>query len=151
LTDTACLVLGYRVDAGVVRTSELAERAGVNPQTLRYYERRGLLASPRRSTSGYREYPADALARLRFIKRARALGFSLDEAEELLHLAGGGPAACDAARELAAARLADIEARVADLARMRDSLAELVTRCDLPRADRACTLLQTLHEQTGEP
>ena len=133
-----------------MRTSELAERAGLNPQTLRYYERRGLLRPPRRSSSGYRDYPADALARLRFIKRAQALGFSLDEAEELLHLAAGGPAACDAVRGLAASGLADIEARMADLARMRDSLAELVTRCDLPRADRACTLLQTLNERTGE-
>lgn len=134
-----------------MRTSELAERAGVNPQTLRYYERRGLLMPPDRSSSGYREYQADALARLRFIKRAQALGFTLDDAEELLHLADGGPPACDAARTLAATRLADIETRVADLVRMRDSLAELVTRCELPRADRACTLLQTLNEQTGEP
>ena len=133
-----------------MRTGELAERAGVNPQTLRYYERRGLLTPPGRSPSGYREYPVEALARLRFIKRAQALGFSLDEAEDLLHLAAGGPAACDAARELAGVRLADVEARVADLVRMRDSLAELVSRCDLPRADRACTLLETLNEPTGE-
>jgi len=134
----------------VVRTSELAERAGVNPQTLRYYERRGLLTPPGRSSSGYREYPADALVRLRFIKRAQALGFSLDDAEELLHLAAGGPAACDAARDLAATRLADIQTRLADLVRMRDSLTELVARCDLPRADRGCTLVHTLQAQTGD-
>jgi MerR family mercuric resistance operon transcriptional regulator len=128
----------------------LAERAGVNREMLRYYERRGLLTSPGRSSSGYREYPVEALARLRFIKRAQALGFSLDEAEELLQLAAGGPAACDAARGLAGTRLADVEARVADLVRMRDSLAELVRRCDLPRADRACTLLETLNGPIGE-
>ncbi|MBB4680090.1 MerR family transcriptional regulator [Crossiella cryophila] len=133
-----------------MRTGELAEQAGVNPQTLRYYERRGLLAPPRRSTSGYREYPPEALSRLRFIKRAQALGFTLDETEELLHLADGGPASCDSARTLATARLTDIEARVADLTRMRDSLSDLVTRCDLPRRDRACGLLHTLGEQTGE-
>jgi MerR family mercuric resistance operon transcriptional regulator len=108
-----------------------------------------LLASPARSSAGYREYPPAALARLRFIKRAQALGFTLDEAEELLHLAAGGPRACDAARAVAASRLRDVEARVADLVRMRDSLTELVDRCDLPRADRACTLLQTL-DATGE-
>ncbi|MCK2244172.1 MULTISPECIES: MerR family transcriptional regulator [unclassified Crossiella] len=133
-----------------MRTGELAARAGVNPQTLRYYERRGLLAPPRRSTSGYRDYPPDALARLRFIKRAQALGFTLEETEELLHLADGGPASCDTARTLATARLADIEDRVADLTRMREALSELVTRCDLPRPDRACGLLHTLREQTGE-
>lgn len=134
----------------MVRTNELAVRAGVNPQTLRYYERRGLLTPPRRSASGYREYPADALTRLRFIKRSQALGFSLDEAEELLHLADGGPTACDAARTLAASWLVDVEARLSDLVRMRDSLAELVTRCELPRANRACTLLQTLQDLPGE-
>jgi DNA-binding transcriptional MerR regulator len=80
---------------------------GVNPQTLRYYERRGLLTPPGRSRSGYRDYPVEALARLRFITRAQALGFSLDEAEDLLQLAAGGPAACDAARRLAGTRLAD--------------------------------------------
>ncbi|MGC7103050.1 MerR family transcriptional regulator [Amycolatopsis lurida] len=133
-----------------MRTGELAEQAGVNPQTLRYYERRGLLTPPRRSASGYREYPAETLVRLRFIKRAQALGFSLDEAEALLHLADGGPTACDAARTLATTRPADIEARVADLVRMRDSLAELVARCELPRADRACTLLDALNAQTGD-
>ncbi|WP_349497496.1 MerR family transcriptional regulator [Crossiella sp. CA-258035] len=133
-----------------MRTGELAQQAGVNPQTLRYYERRGLLAPPARSTSGYREYPAEALLRLRFIKRAQALGFTLDETEEMLHLADGGPTSCDAARTLAAARLADIEDRVTDLIRMRNSLSELVDRCDLPRNDRGCTLLHTLHEQTGE-
>lgn len=133
-----------------MRTGELAERAGVNPQTLRYYERRGLLASPQRSSSGYREYPAEALPRLQFIKRAQWLGFSLDETEELVHLASGGPAACDAARELAIARLADVAARAADLARMRDSLSDLVSRCDLPRAERECTLLQALNDDSGE-
>ncbi|MCP3805514.1 MerR family DNA-binding protein [Allokutzneria sp. A3M-2-11 16] len=133
-----------------MRTGELARQAGVNPQTLRYYERRGLLAPPHRSTSGHRQYPAEALARLRFIKRAQALGFTLDETEELLHLADGGPPACDAARALAAARLADIEARLADLTRMRDSLSGLVTRCELPSVDQACTLLHVLREQAGE-
>lgn len=146
----ACPVVDYRVDAGCMRTSELAERAGVNPQTLRYYERRGLLAAPRRSSSGYRDYSTDALALLRLVKRVQALGFSLDEAEELLHLATGGPESCDAARSLAAGRLADIETRLADLSRMRDSLAELVGRCDLPHADRACSLLETLYEPVGE-
>ena len=76
-----------------MRTSEVAERAGVNTQTLRCYERRGLLASPPRSTSGYRDYPASAVILLRFVKRVQQLGFCLDEAEELMHLAADGPRA----------------------------------------------------------
>jgi DNA-binding transcriptional MerR regulator len=74
-----------------MRISELAGQAGVNPQTLRYYVRRGLLDEPPRSQGGYRDYPAAAVELLRFIKRAQQLGFTLDEVEELLHLNQGGP------------------------------------------------------------
>jgi DNA-binding transcriptional MerR regulator len=127
-----------------MRTSELAERAGVNTQTLRYYERRGLLARPPRSTSGYRNYPATAEQLVRFVKRVQELGFSLEEAAHLVRLAAGGPRACERARALATARIGEIERRLTDLQRMRDSLAELVATCDLPRSDRQCSLLQAL-------
>jgi MerR family mercuric resistance operon transcriptional regulator len=130
-----------------MRTSELAERAGVSTQTLRYYERRGLLARPPRSTSGYRNYPASAVQLLRFVKRVQELGFSLDEAAELVHLAAGGPQACASARAMATARLSEIERRLADLQRMRDSLAELVATCDLPPRDRQCSLLRALQSE----
>jgi MerR family transcriptional regulator, mercuric resistance operon regulatory protein len=127
-----------------MRTSELAGRAGVNSETLRYYERRGLLNEPPRTSGGYRDYPEAAVDLLRFIKRAQELGFTLDEVEELLHLNGGGPESCDAARALAEARKVDLEARIADLQRMRDSLAELVATCARPRADRNCPLLAAI-------
>src|SRR5262252_9659941 len=84
-------VPGYRVDAGGMQTHEVAERAGVNAQTLRYYERRGLLAEPPRSPAGYRDYPPAAVEVLRFVKRSQELGFTLAEVEELLSLAEGGP------------------------------------------------------------
>lgn len=127
-----------------MRTSELAERAGVNTETLRYYERRGLVTEPPRTPGGYRDYPAAAVDLLRFIKRAQGLGFTLDEIEELLHLDTGGPDSCDAARALAEHRRADLAARIRDLQRMHDSLAELVATCDLPRDDRSCALLQAI-------
>lgn len=127
-----------------MRTSELAGRAGVNSETLRYYERRGLLDQPPRTSGGYRDYPDAAVELLRFIKRAQELGFTLDEVEELLHLDAGGPAGCDAARTLAEARQADLEARIADLQRMRDSLVDLVATCELPRPDRRCPLLHAI-------
>src|SRR3546814_3230814 len=94
-------VAGYRVHNGDMRSSELATLAGVNVQTLRYYERRGLLQHPPRSTSGYRSYPDETVEIVRFVKRAQEHGFSLDEINELLHLAGGGPDDCDTARRLA--------------------------------------------------
>jgi len=75
-----------------VRTSEVAAQAQVNTQTLRYYERRGLLPEPERTNSGYRAYTPDAVRVVRFVKRAQQLGFTLDDIEDLLHLADGGPA-----------------------------------------------------------
>lgn len=134
-----------------MRTSELAGRAGVNTETLRYYERRGLLTRPPRTTGGYRDYPPSAVELLRFIKRAQELGFTLDEIEELLHLNNGGPDSCDAARTLAEHRRADLEARIRDLQRMHDSLADLVATCDLGRADRHCALLEAIDHRTETP
>jgi MerR family transcriptional regulator, mercuric resistance operon regulatory protein len=116
-----------------MRTSELARRVGVKAETLRYYERRGLLDAPPRTASGYRDYPPSAVDMLRFIKRAQELGFTLEQVEVLVHLDDGGPDSCDAARALAKAHQADLEARITDLQQMRISLGELIATCDLPR------------------
>lgn len=129
-----------------MRTGELAARSGVNAQTLRYYERRGLLAHPARSPAGYRSYPDDAVAVVRFVKRSQELGFTLDEVAGLLNLADGGPDDCDTARTLAESRAAELERRIADLQRMRGSLTELIATCSLPRNRRACPILSSLHE-----
>jgi MerR family transcriptional regulator, mercuric resistance operon regulatory protein len=143
-------VVEYRVQDGVMRTSELAGRVGVNVETLRYYERRGLLEEPPRTPGGYRDYPATAVELLRFIRRAQQLGFTLDEVEELVHLDYGGPDSCEAARSLAQARKSDLEARIADLQRMCDSLGDLIATCDLPRSDRRCALLEAIGQQVGD-
>ena len=137
-------VVRSRVHHEVMRTSEPASRVGVNTETLRYYERRGLLAEPARTSGGYRDYPPTAVALLRFIKRAQELGFRLDEVEELLQLDAGGPDSCEAARALAERRIDDLAARIRDLQRMRDSLTDLVATCDQPRADRSCVLLEAI-------
>jgi Hg(II)-responsive transcriptional regulator len=128
-----------------MRTSELASEAGVSAETLRYYERRGLLQKPPRSSGGYRDYPVGAVGLLRFIKRAQELGFTLEEVKELVHLDAGGPDSCGAARALAEHRKADLERRISDLQRMHDSLADLVATCDLPQADRSCALLDAIN------
>jgi DNA-binding transcriptional MerR regulator len=116
----------------------------VNSETLRYYERRGLLGEPPRTPGGYRDYPASAVDLLLFIKRAQELGFALEEVDELLHLNAGGPDSCDATRGLAEHRRADLERRITDLQRIHDSLTALVDTCGLPRADRSCALLAAL-------
>ncbi|WP_109507226.1 MerR family transcriptional regulator [Nocardioides speluncae] len=131
-----------------MRSRELARQVGVNTETLRYYERRGLLREPPRTDGGYRDYPSAAVDLLRFIKRAQQLGFTLDEVEELIRLDAGGPDNCDSARALAEIRRADLESRIADLLRMRDSLSELIATCERPRDDRSCPLLDAIEHRS---
>ena len=108
-----------------MRAGEAARRAGVNAATLRYYERRGLLPEPVRTPSGHRHYDEDAVRFLRAIKEAQAIGFTLAEIEEYLHVARSGPASA-ALRTRAAAKIDEIDARIARLRRMRDELARIV-------------------------
>ena len=131
-----------------MNTGEVALAAGVNIQTLRYYERRGLLAEPPRRESGYRMYGPDAVRLVRFVKRAQELGFSLDDVESLLQLAEGGPESCDSAQELARQKIAELDGRIEHLRAMRGALADLVRTCELPAAERDCPLV---HALAGEP
>ena len=127
-----------------MRTSEVAAQAHVNAQTLRYYERRGLLPEPERTRSGYRTYSSDAVRVVRFVKRAQQLGFSLHDIDELLHLAKGGPDSCHEAKTMARSRIADLQRRIDQLAAMRDALARLIDTCEEPRVERDCRLLQDI-------
>ena len=109
--------------------SQTAKEAGVNAQTLRYYERRGLLPRPPRRGSGYREYPADAVRIVRFIKKAQELGFSLDEIEELVRLRGVRRGERHRVRAIAERKIADIDQKIARLQSMRGALDQLVDAC----------------------
>jgi Hg(II)-responsive transcriptional regulator len=129
-----------------MRSSQVAAEAGVNVQTLRYYERRGLLPEPDRLESGYRSYGAEAVSTVRFVKSAQQLGFTLEEINSLLDLAAGGPDSCDAAKTLAGEKLAQLEHKIAHLAAMRDSLRQLVATCGRSRSRRVCPLLDALEE-----
>ena len=116
-----------------LRSGELAEAAGVNLQTLRYYERRGLLAEPRRSPGGHRLYPSESLTLLRIIKTAQRLGFSLDEVAELVDLGRHrhGRRKDRGLQARATAKLAEIEAKIADLQVIADTLrAAIDAGCD---------------------
>ncbi len=116
----------------------------MNAQTLRYYERRGLLPEPARSAAGYREYTPEAVRVVRFVKRAQLLGFALEEIEELLNLADGGPEHCDAVRVMAGEHMAGLDRRIAALTAMREALARLVDTCEMPRQERDCPILHEL-------
>lgn len=131
-----------------MRSSQVAARAGVNVQTLRYYERRGLLPEPARLPSGYRTYRPDTVRRVRFVKRAQQLGFSLNEIDVLLDLAAGGPESCEAARTIAAEKLAQLDEKISSLAAMRASLLQLAATCERPVSRRECRLLQDLGSDT---
>lgn len=130
-------------------SGELARRAGVNVQTLRYYERRGLLARPPRSPAGYRRYPASALRVLRFIKGAQALGFTLEEIEELLALRVDRNTTCREVRARAEAKLADIEAKLASLGQMRRALQRLADSCRGRGPATHCPILEALEAEEG--
>jgi MerR family mercuric resistance operon transcriptional regulator len=109
---------------------ELSRRTGCNIETIRYYERVALLPAPVRSAGGYRVYETADVRRLAFIRRARELGFTLDEVRTLLALsANNGQAACAEVRELAASHLAEVRAKIADLRAMERVLADAVRRC----------------------
>ncbi len=103
-----------------------------------------MLPEPERTDSGYRAYTADAVRVVRFVKRAQELGFTLDDIEDLLHLAQGRPASCEEARTMANTRIADLRPRIDELTAMRDALARLIDTCDQPRAERDCPILRDI-------
>ena len=127
-----------------MKIGELAQRAGVGIDTVRYYERQGLLPAPQRQASGYRRYEEGDVQRLCFVRRAKALGFTLVEIRDLLELSG--PRADDMAGMKAAAieKLADVEARVAELNRIREGLESLVASCPGHGALEQCPILHAL-------
>ena len=131
-----------------LRISQLAEQAGVGIDTVRYYERSGLLPEPPRRPSGYREYPLQSLQRLRFIRRAKALGFSLEQIAGLLELSDQR-GDVEAVKRLAQQRLGEVEAKLLELQRIRDGLRGLVKACPGHGATEQCPILQTLSGETA--
>jgi len=125
----------------------LAKSAGVNIQTVRYYERRRLLTPSDRKPSGYRLYGDDAVRRLRFIKNAQALGFTLREIAELLNLRVTSTARCGDVRRKAQTKLAQVEAKVRDLRALARALKGLVQTCRAGQPTERCPILQTLEKQ----
>lgn len=124
----------------------VAAGAGVNVETIRYYERLGLLPEAPRSAAGYRLYGPDAVARLRFIKRAQELGFQLAEIAELLELRVEHGDACAAVEARALAKIDLVNKKIESLQRMREVLADLVAACEAREPTAECPILETLSE-----
>lgn len=129
-----------------MKIGELAQRAGVRIDTVRYYERQRLLPPPARQPSGYRHYASSDVSRLRFVRRAKTLGFTLDEIRELLALSGRREDDMGGLKAAAIAKLADVEAKLAELTRIRDGLKTLVASCPGRGALEQCPILNTLDE-----
>lgn len=126
-----------------MQRAELAQRTGCNLETVRYYEKVGLLPPPPRTRAGYRNYDATHERRVRFILRARELGFALEEIRELLHLADERDQPCADVRAVAAAHLDDVRAKIADLRRMERVLKDVVAQCG-NGTQPECPLIETL-------
>ena len=125
----------------------VAKRVGVAIDTIRYYEREGLLPEPLRRASGYRSYDEGTIAQLRFIRRAKELGFTLEEIRELLALSADRQRGVKAVKKRAEQRLAAIEQRIAELQRVRDGLAQLVASCPGHGRPEECPILRALSDE----
>ena len=130
-------------------SGQLAKRAGVGVETLRFYEREGLLPAPARTASGYRQYPAEAVERVRFIRRAQLVGFQLKDVRELLALRDDPDAGSREVRDRAAGRLAELDVRIKELEAMRAELTRLVAECDGVGPAAACPILHEIGGPSG--
>ena len=124
----------------------LAKQANVNIETIRYYQRVGLIQKPKKPKQGYRIYPTEYILRIKFIKRAQELGFTLKEIEDLLDLGDGN---CKQVQHLAEQKLAQIEKRVKDLKAIKKALNSLIKQCQTQSENIHCALIDSLSEEQG--
>ena len=133
----------------MMKVGQLAERAGVHVETVRYYERRGLLPAPERTDSGYRQYEPEAVARLRFIKRAKVLGFTLHEIEELLELRVEHEGACEAVDHRTREKIGLVRQKIRELRAIERTLVRLTAACEARRRTDDCPILHALQADGG--
>jgi len=124
--------------------SKAAQRAGVGIETIRYYQRRGLIEEPAKPVEGYRLYPEQTIARVRFIKRAQELGFSLKDVKTLVEL---GDEKCLETRDLAVLKLELVETKIRDLQSIENNLRDLIRYCDTRREDEVCPIYYSISQQ----
>ncbi len=129
-----------------MRIGELARATGVSAETIRFYEREGILKRPARTASNYRDYGKNDLALLKFIRAARDLGFSMAQVRELLDLADDRSRSCVAVDELARAHLADVDRKIAELSSLRNELARLLSKCEQGSIED-CLIIEALGQQ----
>lgn len=131
-------------DRKSLTSGHLARQAGVNLETVRFYERRAMLPKPPRTASGYRLFPPESIKRIRFIRRAQRLGFTLSEIRELLALSKSPVKNCGAVRARAAEKVSEIERKIAALNAMKQALHEISVACVGRKPSRICPILESL-------
>jgi MerR family mercuric resistance operon transcriptional regulator len=131
--------------AGDLTIGRVAKLAGVNVETIRYYQRRGLVPEPAKPFRGHRRYSMEMVTRIRFIKRAQALGFILEEIEGLLRLNEAGT--CAKTRDLAARKVTLIRRKLADLSAMQAVLSDMIERCDAGNGQEECPIIRALVQE----
>ena len=134
----------------ILTIGQVARRAGVGVETVRFYERQGLLEEPPRRASGYRQYPEQVVARLHFIKRAQRLGFSLKEISELLLLRVDSHTSCEEVRQRTEAKIASVERKLVELQRMRQALLQVHSLCIGSGPTGRCPMLDALDQQVPQ-
>jgi MerR family mercuric resistance operon transcriptional regulator len=130
---------------GTLSIGELSKQSGVNIETIRYYEKRGIMPPPGRSAGGYRLYGPEHLKRLSFVRRSRQLGFSLDEIRGLLRLVDGDAYTCAQVRDLTLGHLEEIRRKIADLKRLKRVMEEMAAQCSGERAPE-CAIIDALFD-----
>ncbi len=128
----------------ILKTSELAQKAELNKETIRFYEKKGLLLEPERTGGGYRQYTQSDLERLLFIKNAKELGFSLSEIKELLAVADGEIYKCCDVRKIAESKIEYITDQIKKLTKLKKTLSKLVTECQTATTIKNCPIIESL-------
>ena len=128
----------------VLTAGQLAKKANVKKETVRYYERRGLIPEPERSDSGYRQYSQDAVSRIMFIKRAQELGFSLNEISELLSLRVDNHTTCGDFKNIAEVKISEVEEKIHSLNQIKTALSKLVALCSGEGPTSECPIVEAL-------
>lgn len=133
-----------------MKIGEVAKLSGTGIETIRFYEREGLLLEPERRPSGYRQYDESTVERLEYIRRAKELGFTLAEIRELLELSFAAHAGCDHIRQRAEAKVADIEGKIRSLQQMKRSLGKIVVQCRVKNSTEDCPLVHKSKRKTTQ-
>ena len=128
-------------------TSQLAKKSGINPETLRYYIRRGLIEEPERSSSGYRQYREETVRRIRFIKKAQELGFTLQEIKELLTFRIDSKTACRDTKQAVRQKIESVTQKISSLQRILHTLEQMESTCAASKIKAGCPILESLDQE----